>query len=168
MNKIWRLIHSSPLVSNRIRAALLRLIGLEIGAGSIVYNDTTFGSLKCRIGAKCFINTRCLIDGSDWVTLADGVYLAQSVHILTATHEIGPSVGRAGVPRTAPVSIGRGSWLGASSVVLPGVSIAAGCVIAAGAVVTRDTAPDGLYAGVPARRIRDLPMQSSPCGSAAA
>jgi maltose O-acetyltransferase len=40
--------------------------------------------------------------------------------------------------------------------VLDGVTIGAGCVIAAGAVVTRDCEPDGLYAGVPAVRKRDL------------
>jgi acetyltransferase-like isoleucine patch superfamily enzyme len=40
--------------------------------------------------------------------------------------------------------------------VLPGVTVAAGCVTAAGAVVAADTEPDGLYAGVPATRIRDL------------
>jgi maltose O-acetyltransferase len=40
--------------------------------------------------------------------------------------------------------------------VLPGVTIGAGCAVAAGAVVTADCEPDGLYAGVPARRVRDL------------
>jgi maltose O-acetyltransferase len=54
------------------------------------------------------------------------------------------------------VSVGNGSWLGTGVTVLPGVTIGEGCVIAAGAVVTADCAPDGLYAGVPARRIRDL------------
>jgi maltose O-acetyltransferase len=40
--------------------------------------------------------------------------------------------------------------------VLPGVTVGDGCVIAAGAVVNADCQPDGLYAGVPARRVRDL------------
>ena len=47
-------------------------------------------------------------------------------------------------------------WLGARVVVLPGVQVAPGCIVGAGAVVTRDTEPDGVYVGVPARRIRDL------------
>jgi acetyltransferase-like isoleucine patch superfamily enzyme len=42
-------------------------------------------------------------------------------------------------------------------VIMPGVSIERGVVIAAGAVVTRSCAAHGLYAGVPARRIRELP-----------
>ena len=42
------------------------------------------------------------------------------------------------------------------AIILPGVTIAEGCVIAAGAVVNKSTEPDGLYAGVPARRVKDL------------
>lgn len=49
-----------------------------------------------------------------------------------------------------------GCWLGGNVTVLPGVTIGRGCVIAAGAVVTKSCDPNGLYAGVPARRIRDL------------
>jgi acetyltransferase-like isoleucine patch superfamily enzyme len=45
------------------------------------------------------------------------------------------------------------AWLGPRVIVLPGVTIGRGCVIAAAAVVTRDAEPFGVYAGVPARRI---------------
>ena len=55
-----------------------------------------------------------------------------------------------------PVSIGDGVWIGAGATVLAGVSIGDGCVIAAGAVVATDCEPNGLYGGIPARRIRDL------------
>ena len=56
-----------------------------------------------------------------------------------------------------PIRVEAGSWLGAGVLVLPGVTIGHGSVIAAGAVVTKSTCADGLYAGVPARRVRDLP-----------
>ncbi|WP_372495087.1 acyltransferase [Nocardioides pinisoli] len=51
----------------------------------------------------------------------------------------------------------NGAWIGAAVTVLPGVTIGPGCVVAAGSVVTADCQANGLYAGVPARRIRDLP-----------
>ena len=47
-------------------------------------------------------------------------------------------------------------WICAGAAILPGVQIASGCVIAAGAVVTHSTAPNGLYAGIPAIRKKDL------------
>ncbi|HIX06486.1 MAG TPA: acyltransferase [Candidatus Fournierella pullicola] len=46
-------------------------------------------------------------------------------------------------------------WIGANAIILKGITIAQGCVIAAGAVVTKSTEPFGVYAGVPARRIKD-------------
>ncbi len=42
------------------------------------------------------------------------------------------------------------------AIIMPGVTIAEGCVVAAGAVVTRSTEPNGLYAGNPAVRKKDL------------
>ncbi|MBT9292015.1 DapH/DapD/GlmU-related protein [Prosthecodimorpha staleyi] len=49
--------------------------------------------------------------------------------------------------------IGRGSFVGLNATVRDGIAIAPGCVIGAGAVVVADTEPDGIYAGVPARRL---------------
>lgn len=46
-------------------------------------------------------------------------------------------------------------WIGANVTILDGVTIAAGCVLAAGSVVTKSTEPNGIYAGVPARRIKE-------------
>lgn len=51
-----------------------------------------------------------------------------------------------------------GCWIGIHSILLANVTIAEGCVIAAGAVVTESTLPDGLYVGVPAKRIKGLAL----------
>ena len=63
------------------------------------------------------------------------------------------------VVRSAGVRIGDGCWLGAAAgvIVLPGVTIGPGCLISAGPVVTKDTEPNGIYVGIPARRVRTLP-----------
>ncbi len=76
--------------------------------------------------------------------------------IVTGSHELGGHERRAVAGAPSPVRIGSGCWLGARVVVLPGVTIGPGCMIAAGAVVAHDCAADRLYAGVPARRVRDL------------
>ncbi|MCC5952000.1 MAG: CatB-related O-acetyltransferase [Acidimicrobiia bacterium] len=55
---------------------------------------------------------------------------------------------------TAPVSIGSDVWIGMRSIVLPGVSIGHGAVVAAGSVVTSDVRPYAVVGGVPAREIR--------------
>ena len=63
---------------------------------------------------------------------------------------------RAGNSVFKPITVGSGCWIGADVTLLPGIRIADGCVIGAGAVVTKNTEPDGLYAGNPAHRIKDL------------
>lgn len=55
-----------------------------------------------------------------------------------------------------PITVGKGCWIGANAIILPGVTIGDGCIIGAGAVVNKDCAPNGLYVGVPTKRVRDL------------
>ncbi|WP_081357668.1 acyltransferase [Neomoorella thermoacetica] len=78
------------------------------------------------------------------------------VMICTSTHVIGEKNKRAGESKNLPVIIGDGCWIGTRAVILPGVKIGEGCIIAAGAVVTKDCESNGLYAGVPAKRIKNL------------
>ncbi|WP_277755135.1 DapH/DapD/GlmU-related protein [Pseudactinotalea terrae] len=108
------------------------------------------------IGEGAFINMGCMLSTHAPVTVGRGAYLGMGVTVMTSTHELGPSDARAGELITAPVVIGDGCWIGANATILPGVTIGAGTVIAAGAVVTRDCDPDSLYAGVPAQKKRDL------------
>lgn len=142
--------------SRQIRTAMLRLCGIKVGRGVTLFSQIFFGSSKCEIGDDCFISIQCLIDGSEFVKIGKNVYLAMGVKLITSFHEFGPSRQRAGRGAKAPIRIGDGCWLGASSLVLPGVEIARGCIIGAGAVVVQNTSPNGLYVGVPARRVKDL------------
>ena len=75
--------------------------------------------------------------------------------VLTAAHDF-ESGATSRQESYATTTIEDGVWIGARSVVLPGVRVGEGCVIAAGAVVAADCAPFGMYGGVPARRLRDL------------
>ena len=79
------------------------------------------------------------------------------VMVITSTHDHRDPRLRAGAASGRSVTIADGCWLASRATVLPGVHVGEGCVIAAGAVVVRDCAPHGLYVGVPARRVRDLP-----------
>jgi maltose O-acetyltransferase len=140
-----------------IRVQLMRLAGLTVGEATVVKSRCTFaGPAPVSIGSGCYIGFCVTFDASGAIEIADHVNIAQGVSVVTATHEIGNSEQRASTPVRKPVRIGAGCWLGAAVTVLPGVTIGDGCVIAAGSVVTADCAPDGLYGGIPARRIRDL------------
>jgi acetyltransferase-like isoleucine patch superfamily enzyme len=57
-----------------------------------------------------------------------------------------------------PIRVEAGAWVGACSTILPDTTIGAGAIVGAGAVVNADVAPNTLVAGVPARFIRELPL----------
>lgn len=149
-----------PLVGSSVRPALLRLGGLSIGRGTVFGGATTIagylGASGLRIGNDCIINGRTFFDVTEHIEVGDRVGLGQDVMILTGSHDIGDPDRRTGRQFERPVVIGSGAWIGARSMVLPGVTVGAGSVVAGGSVVTKDVAPDTLVAGVPARLVRHL------------
>ncbi|MFE7416410.1 acyltransferase [Rhodococcus sp. NPDC057529] len=115
-----------------------------------------FGSKRVSIGANTFINYGCMFNTSAPVSIGRNCDVGMGVLFVTSTHELGDPQKRAGRALVKPVSIGDGVWIGARAVILPGVRIASGSVIAAGAIVTDDIEANAMYAGTPARKIRDL------------
>lgn len=101
-------------------------IGTAIMAGAVVNCCTT-------IGNGCIINTGSTIDHDN--TIEDFVHISPGANLAGA------------------VSVGRGSWLGIGSVISNNISITEGCKIGAGAVVVKDVTKQGVYVGVPVRRL---------------
>ena len=158
-SRIWALqvntIAASAFVTQEVRARIYRRAGMDLHTEDI-RAGCWFFSPDISIGADTMVNAGCYFENREPVAIGARCSLAMEVMIATSTHEPGGPAQRAGAYAGKPVEIGDGCWLGARSVVLPGVTIGAGCIVAAGAVVTGDCAPHGLYAGVPARRMRDL------------
>lgn len=148
-------------VGGRLRVWVLRLAGFNVGRGTIMAGTPTItgsGSFYryLTIGNDCWFNIGCVLDVHAEVTIGNGVSFGQQVMLLTHTHIVGTAEKRAGPLRAMPVRIGDGVWLGARCVVLPGVTIGKGAIVAAGAVVNKDVPANTIVAGVPARVIRDL------------
>lgn len=150
-----------PHVGNRLRVYLLRLAGFQIGRGTVMWGApimTGSGDLYARlqVGRDCWFNVGCLLNLGATIRIGDRVALGHQVMILTDSHAIGDQERRAGPLVAQPVEIGDGAWIGARALLLPGVTIGAGAVVAAGAVVTKDVAPHTVVGGTPARVIREL------------
>lgn len=148
-------------VGGRWRALLLRLAGFQIGRGVafmgmplITGGKNVYANFS--VGNFCWFNVGCFIDAGAPVTLGTHVGVGQQVMLITMSHAIGSAQRRVGPLTAAPITIGDGAWLGARCIILPGVTVGAGAVVAAGAVVTRDVPPDALVAGTPARVVRQL------------
>lgn len=146
----------------RFRVVVLRLAGFQIGHGTIImgtphiYGDGDVYS-NIRLGHRVQVNVGVTLNAGAPISVGHGAGLGQDVMLLTDTHEMGPPTGRVGPRISKPITIGDGAWLGARVVVLPGVTIGPGAVVAAGAIVTEDVPPNTLVAGVPAKVVRQLP-----------
>jgi maltose O-acetyltransferase len=147
---------------NRLRTRLYRGFGLTIGPRTMILGRIELsgsGNIwnKLRIGADCQITSPLYVDINGEVTIGDRVALAHHVILVTSSHELGAEAQRCGALKVAPIVIEDGCWIGAGVMVLPGVTIGRGSVIAAGAVVSSDVPPNTLAGGVPARPIKSLP-----------
>jgi maltose O-acetyltransferase len=116
---------------------------------------TDYG-VHVSIGDRCFVNMGAVFLDTCRITIGDDVMLATNVQLLTATHPLDYEARVSGWELGAPITIEDGAWLGGGVIVLPGVTIGARSVVGAGAVVTKDVAPDVLVVGNPARVVRTL------------
>ncbi len=146
---------------NRFRAAALRLAGISVGRGTLIQGlPIIFGPGKWgerfSIGETCVFSTRIYFDLAAPITIGDAVHIGPRTMLVTGGHKIGPPTRRSGQTARLPIKIGNGAWLGARCMIMPGVTIGEGAVIAAGSLVRKDVPPHTLVAGVPAVIKRQL------------
>ena len=146
-----------------VRSAWLRLLGATIGNRAVLHDVRFFNLYRrglggLRVGDDCFVGDECLLDLAEEIRIEDHVTLAERVVVLTHTN-----VGYKDHPlqahfpaMAAPVTIRRGSFIGAAVTILPGITIGPEAFVAAGSVVTADVPPRAVVAGVPARALRTL------------
>lgn len=131
---------------------------MEVGENVIVYPGLlTARPENIRLGNGVCINYNATLYAHDnsKIVLDDRVVVAAHVMICSVYHDM-EKMGEAFNTQLLEkdVYIGKDVWIGAKSIVLPGVSVGEGAVIAAGSVVTKDVPPFTVVGGVPARKIR--------------
>jgi acetyltransferase-like isoleucine patch superfamily enzyme len=156
-DEICSSVLSLPIVSFGLRRIGLRALGYDIGRGAKIASRVVILGRHLKVSEGCYVNVRAFLDCEGKVTLERNSSLGSDAKLLSTTHEIGGPGMRLGENIALPITIGSGTWVGAGAVVLAGVTVGSGCIVGAGAVVVKDCEPNGVYAGVPARRIRDLP-----------
>ncbi|MDZ4721634.1 MAG: acyltransferase [Roseiflexaceae bacterium] len=150
--------------ANHLRAGILDRTGFGIGAGTLVRGTPRINGTKniyqnLSIGVDCLIDPGCTFDLMDRITIGDRVTIGHQTMILTSSHEIGTKEQRAGAVMQAPVIINNGVWIGPRSIILPGITIGEGAVIAAGTLVNKDVAAHTRVAGTPAKVVETLTVE---------
>lgn len=105
-----------------------------------------------HIGKKVFINSNFMCMAKGEIVIEDNVMIGPDVSLLTANHDVHNHM----IMEYSPIRICENAWIGARALILPGVTIGENAVVAAGAVVTKDVAPNTMVGGNPAKVIKEL------------
>jgi len=123
---------------------------LALGKGTIIYPRVVVHVPgQVRIGARCSLCEYVHIWGNGGVSLGDDVLVASHTIITSAAHDVSARCFRSTLV-AKPISIGNNVWIGGGAIILPGVKVGDGAIIAAGSVVRHDVPARSLVAGVPA------------------
>jgi maltose O-acetyltransferase len=153
----------SDLVPRPVRYLGYRVLGMPTATPNILPGLRMSGSRRrVSIGAGTFVNRGCFFEAVGNISIGHGCQIGPEVMILTSHHPRTPAgdIERMASPRD--VVVGDRVWLGARSLITPGVVIGDDVAIAAGAVVTKNCLEPGMYAGVPARLIQSAESTSTP------
>ena len=142
----------SNLPSHRLRNLCLRKIfKLDLAKGSTLYSGFILRSpQKIHIGKNTVIGNNCELDGRRDLYIGENVNISSNVKIHTLQHDYNS---RDFKVQGEKVVISDYVWVSARSIILPGVSIGKGAVIAAGSVVTKNVKEFTVVGGVPAKQI---------------
>jgi maltose O-acetyltransferase len=154
----YKLKLTGYIPSHFIRRFVYRFWGIKIGKGSTIHMGAIFYNPRnIKIGEDTIIGENCVLDGRDKLIFGNHVDLASEVMIYNGEHDINDE--KFG-PMYAPVVIEDYVFIGPRAIILPGVTIKKGAVVAAGAVVTKDVAENMVVAGVPAKPIYERKVKN--------
>lgn len=140
------------------KKTLLKQMFAEIGEGC--YIETPFyanwGGRHVHFGKNIYANFGLTLVDDGEIFVGDNVLFAPHVTLASATHPIHPELRRKQAQYNLPIHIGNNVWIGACSVILPGVTIGDNSVIGAGSVVTKDIPADVVAVGNPCKILRPI------------
>lgn len=142
-------------VGDWLRYGITRPFLKKVQSVRIYEGVTIWYPYRVSIGSKVTLNEWVFIDGFGGVTIGNGVRVAHRVSIMSSDHHYEDRdryIYEQGI-KVKPTVIEDDVWIGANSVIMPGVRLGHGSIVGAGAVVTRDVAPYAIVGGVPARPI---------------
>ena len=140
------------------KTALLKKIFAEIGEGCYIETPfhANFGGAHVHFGKNIYANFNLTLVDDTHIYVGDNTMFGPNVTLATAGHPVLPELREKGYQFNIPIHIGKNCWIGAGSVILPGVTVGDGSVIGAGSVVTKDI-PSGVVAvGNPCRVLRKI------------
>lgn len=134
------------------RIALLKLFGAKVQwSSNVLPSCRIWQPWKLTMGAYACLSEDVDCYTVDVITIGDQATVSQGVKLCTAGHDISSKIMEL---TYAPIVVGDNAWIAGWSIILPGVTIGEGAVVAAGSVVTKDVEPWSVVGGNPAKFIK--------------
>lgn len=140
------------------REEMLKEMFAEIGEGCYIEPPlhSNFGGAHVHFGKYVYANFNLTMVDDTHIYVGDYTMLGPNVTIASAGHPILPELREKGYQYNMPVHIGKNCWIGAGSVILPGITIGDNTVIGAGSIVTKDIPENVVAVGNPCRVLREI------------
>jgi maltose O-acetyltransferase len=153
-------------ISDKIRYRLLRLAGMKIDGRCMILSPLGIrpigGAENIEIGRGTFINSDIRFGVPDGkVVIGNNVLIGARVSFETVGHSTSYTPGKMRKRTTGSIVVGNDVWIGAGVIIVQGVTIGNGAIIAAGSVVTRNVEPNTIVGGVPAKFIKNVEVEES-------
>ena len=148
---ILRFVGYIPI--HTVRKFFYLLSGVRLPLSSTIHCGANFFNPEgIEIGQDSIIGSHCFLDGRAPLKIGDHTDIASEVLIYNDEHDINdPDFTNS----FGPVTIGDYVFIGPRAIILPGITIGNGAVVAAGAVVTKNIPAFEVWGGVPAKKISD-------------
>lgn len=162
-NVVWALFFRTTPRGNLFRPwriALLKLFGAKVKwTSNVLPSCRIWQPWNLTMGAYACLSADVDCYTVAPITLGDNATISQGVKLCTASHDISSKIMEL---TYKPITIGANAWVAGWSIILPGVTIGEGAVVAAGSVVTNDVAPWAVVGGNPAKFIKKRELSSVP------
>ena len=157
------LLRSSLITSSAFRSMLLRLFRAKIGRNVYLKPGVKVKfPWYLEIKDHSWIGEDAWIDNLAQVTIGPHACVSQGVYFCTGNHDWSSTNMRL---FSKGITCGRGSWVGAKSVLCPGVTLGEGAIVAIGSIVTKDVPPFEIHAGNPAHFIHTRVLRDPTCSA---
>lgn len=144
--------------SHRIRRTFYRISGIRMGRGTSIHMWANFFyPPNIEIGEDTIIGNNVFLDGRDALIIGNHVDIAAEVLVYNSEHD---TTADDFVAHTESVEIGDYVFVGPRAIILPGVKIGRGAIVAAGAVVTKSVSDFAIVGGVPAKVIGERNLKN--------
>lgn len=136
----------------KIKIFLLISFGAKIGKGLVIKNNVNIKfPWKLTLGNNVWLGENTWLDNLDEIKIGNNVCISQGALLLTGNHDYTRSTFDY---RNAPITIEDGAWIGAKTVVCPGVKVQSHAILTVGSIATKDLEAYSIYQGNPAQEIR--------------